>query len=215
MSDRHSLSPWKCWVTCIYWHTCECLMFSPGTLGSERLSGILHCSTCSLRAFTSSISPGTLQDEDNSFWYTYSSICKLYYLIELPQVFEHFNSTKILLHSIFWQHCSHKVAFEIIIWQMGHPKILRTLWTDTNKTHFNWTIWDQVVCCNVCFNTRPQGGATLPLMVGWQSCHTQDLIKFPQMCFVWERVYLHTLFLLSILTHEDLIGNTRQLKWVQ
>lgn len=35
-------------------------LLSPGTLGSERFSGILHWSTWSFRAFTSSMSPGTL-----------------------------------------------------------------------------------------------------------------------------------------------------------
>lgn len=33
----------------------------PGTLGSERFSGILHWSTWSFNAFTSSMSPGTLR----------------------------------------------------------------------------------------------------------------------------------------------------------
>lgn len=43
---------------------CFVLLDSPGTLGSERFSGILHWSTWSFRAFTSSISPGTLQSTD-------------------------------------------------------------------------------------------------------------------------------------------------------
>lgn len=38
---------------------------SPGTLGSERFSGILHWSTWSFSAFTSSISPGTLWIKSN------------------------------------------------------------------------------------------------------------------------------------------------------
>lgn len=36
---------------------------SPGTLGSERFSGILHWSTWSFNAFTSSMSPGTLRNK--------------------------------------------------------------------------------------------------------------------------------------------------------
>lgn len=39
---------------------------SPGTLGSERFSGILHWSTWSFNAFTSSMSPGTLKIKHNS-----------------------------------------------------------------------------------------------------------------------------------------------------
>ena len=38
---------------------------SPGTLGSERFSGILHWSTWSFSAFTSSMSPGTLKIKHN------------------------------------------------------------------------------------------------------------------------------------------------------
>lgn len=39
---------------------------SPGTLGSERFSGILHWSTWSFNALTSSMSPGTLKIKHNS-----------------------------------------------------------------------------------------------------------------------------------------------------
>lgn len=41
--------------------------FSPGTLGSERFSGILHWSTWSFSAFTSSMSPGTLRMKRYSY----------------------------------------------------------------------------------------------------------------------------------------------------
>lgn len=52
---------------------------SPGTLGSERFSGILHWSTWSFSAFTSSISPGTLWIKSNPTVTTSSHKRDLYF----------------------------------------------------------------------------------------------------------------------------------------